>query len=73
MDNGTMPEKQYGITQVARAVVGWVALQGVTQEWQEKRWFKHLKELDVMDAPKTQRSLMHKCVCYLYQPWRVHM
>ncbi|KAF8164901.1 hypothetical protein B0H34DRAFT_687065 [Crassisporium funariophilum] len=47
-----VPEKKYGITQVARAIVGWVALQGVTQEWQEERWFKHLKEIDVKEAPK---------------------
>ncbi|KAF8169501.1 hypothetical protein BJ912DRAFT_999603 [Pholiota molesta] len=59
-DSGSVPEKRYGLTQVARAIVGWVALQGVTQEWQEKRWFKHLKELDVMEAPKTQRTLKHK-------------
>ncbi|KAF8966422.1 hypothetical protein BDZ97DRAFT_682787 [Flammula alnicola] len=58
--NGTLPERQYGITQVARAIVGWVALQGVTQEWQEKRWFKYLKEMDVMEPPKTLRSLKHK-------------
>ncbi|CAA7259566.1 unnamed protein product [Cyclocybe aegerita] len=55
-----LPEKQYGLTQVARAIVGWVALQGVTQEWQEKRWFKSLKEIDVKDVPKTHRTLTHK-------------
>lgn len=70
-DSGSMPKKHYGLTQVARAIVGWVALQGVTQEWQEKRWFKHLKELDVMEAPKTQRTLKHKyalCSFNLYRP-----
>lgn len=41
------PEKHYGLTNVAWAIVGWVSLQGVTQEWQEKRWLKHLKEIDV--------------------------
>ncbi|KAF8898150.1 hypothetical protein CPB84DRAFT_1709834 [Gymnopilus junonius] len=56
-ENG--PERQYGITQVARALVGWISLQGVTQEWQEKRWLKYLKELDVKDAPK-QRPLRHR-------------
>jgi len=57
---GSLPEKQYGITQVARAIVGWIALQGVTQEWQEKRWFNHLKEIDVKEAPQTHRTLTHK-------------
>ena len=48
---GHLPARQYGITQVARAIVAWVALQGVTQEWQEERWFKYLQEIDVNDAP----------------------
>lgn len=59
--DGTVPERQYGITQVARALVGWISLQSVTQEWQEKRWLKYLKELDVKEAPK-QRTLRHRCV-----------
>jgi sn1-specific diacylglycerol lipase len=61
---GSLPERQYGITQVARAIVGWISLQGVTQEWQEKEWFKHLKEIDVKEAPKTHRTLTHKCVFF---------
>lgn len=52
-----LPKKQYGITQVARAIVAWVALQGVTQEWQEKRWFKYLKEIDVKNAPRSMDTL----------------
>ena len=71
---GSLPERQYGITQVARAIVGWIALQGVTQEWQEKRWFKHLKEIDVKEAPRTHRTLTHKYVfcsrhVYVTYPW----
>lgn len=50
---GHLPARQYGITQVARAIVAWVALQGVTQEWQEERWFEYLEEIDVNDAPAT--------------------
>ncbi|KAG2014040.1 hypothetical protein CC2G_010891 [Coprinopsis cinerea AmutBmut pab1-1] len=60
-----LPQKQYGLTQVARAIVGWVALQGVTQEWQEKRWFKYLKEHDVKDASKhhhEHRTIKHSRV-----------
>ncbi|KAK1227266.1 hypothetical protein PQX77_009753 [Marasmius sp. AFHP31] len=51
-DGGCLPSKQYGITQVGRAIVAWVALQGVTQEWQEKRWMKHLREITVNDSHK---------------------
>ncbi|PFH50559.1 hypothetical protein AMATHDRAFT_75541 [Amanita thiersii Skay4041] len=51
---GELPETQYGITQVARAIVAWVSLQGVTQQWQEERWFKYLHEIDVKDAPYNQ-------------------
>lgn len=48
----SIPEKQYGITQIARAIVAWVSLQGVTQEWQEKRWLKHLREIHVEEVSK---------------------
>ncbi|PPQ81087.1 hypothetical protein CVT25_014550 [Psilocybe cyanescens] len=58
--DGTVPERQYGITQVARAIVGWVSLQGVTQEWQEKQWFRYLREMDVKIAPKAHRTLTHR-------------
>ncbi|ESK93113.1 lipase class 3 [Moniliophthora roreri MCA 2997] len=51
-----LPQKQFGITQVARAIVAWVALQGVTQEWQEKRWLKHLKEINVNEPPKNHQD-----------------
>lgn len=54
------PEKHYGLTKVAWAIVGWVSLQGVTQEWQEKRWLKHLKEIDVNAVRPT--PLSRKCV-----------
>ncbi|KAF5372043.1 hypothetical protein D9615_008070 [Tricholomella constricta] len=57
-DNG--PENYYGITQIARAIVGWVALQGVTQEWQEKIWFKHLKEIPVNEATENTRSTLSR-------------
>ncbi len=36
--------------------MAWVALQGVTQEWQEKGWFKYLQEIDVNDAPTVDAS-----------------
>jgi hypothetical protein len=55
-DDGSLPKKQYGITQVARAIVGWVVLQGVTQQWQERRWLKYLKEMDIKDPPKIHDS-----------------
>lgn len=42
-----LPDKDFSFPQIARAVVAWAALQGVTQEWQEKKWFKHLREIRV--------------------------
>ncbi|KAF9558240.1 alpha/beta-hydrolase [Agrocybe pediades] len=58
--DGTRPEKQYGLTQVARAIVGWSALQGVTQEWQEQRWLKYMREIDVKEGHRPYKSLTHK-------------
>ncbi|KAK0490446.1 hypothetical protein IW261DRAFT_1324961 [Armillaria novae-zelandiae] len=54
---GNLPEKQYGLTQIARGVIAWVALQGVTREWQEKRFFKSLREIHVRDPPRSIESL----------------
>ncbi|RXW24245.1 hypothetical protein EST38_g1626 [Candolleomyces aberdarensis] len=55
------PAKHYGITKVAWAIVGWVSLQGVTREWREKRWLRHLREVDLKDMPKpTKPSLPRK-------------
>ncbi|GLB33303.1 putative lipase (class 3) [Lyophyllum shimeji] len=54
------PKNRYGITQIARAIVAWVALQGVTQEWQEKKWFKHLKEIHVKEATDSNRSSLSR-------------
>lgn len=51
-----LPDRRFGFTEMARAIVAWVALQGVTQEWQEKAWLKHLKEIRVEDhVPESQR------------------
>jgi hypothetical protein len=44
-----LPDRKFGLADVARAIVAWVALQGVTQEWQEQVWFKSLKEIKVED------------------------
>ncbi|KAJ7367788.1 hypothetical protein DFH08DRAFT_919392 [Mycena albidolilacea] len=54
----SLPEKQFGITQLARAIVAWVALQGVTQEWDEKRWLENMREIHVKDVPKSFDSIM---------------
>ncbi|KAJ7163837.1 hypothetical protein C8R43DRAFT_988885 [Mycena crocata] len=54
----SLPVKQFGITQLARAIVAWVALQGVTQEWDERRWLEHMREIHVKDAPKSFESIM---------------
>ena len=47
MQDGTSPEQRYGVTEVMKALVAWVVVQGKTSVWQEKKWFKHLKEIDV--------------------------
>ena len=57
-DDESLPKKQYGITQVARAIVGWIVLQGMTQQWQERRWLKYLREMDIKEPPKIHDSEM---------------
>lgn len=44
-----LPDKRFGFTEMARAIIAWAALQGVTQEWQEQLWLKHLKEIRLED------------------------
>lgn len=34
-----------GVTEVARAVAAWAAIQGFTKQWSEERWLKSVKEL----------------------------
>jgi sn1-specific diacylglycerol lipase len=51
-----IPVKKYGITDVARALIAWVALQGVTQEHHESRWSPYLREVEV-HSPTTGPQL----------------
>ncbi|KAG0698271.1 hypothetical protein DFH29DRAFT_942198, partial [Suillus ampliporus] len=51
-----IPGRRYGVTEVARALVAWVALQGVTHEWQEQSWFPYLREIQFHD-PSTAHHL----------------
>ncbi|KAG9317063.1 hypothetical protein JVU11DRAFT_1250 [Chiua virens] len=51
-----IPIKKYGITDVARALIAWVALQGVTQEHHESRWSRYLREVEV-HSPTTGPQL----------------
>ncbi|KAI5119748.1 hypothetical protein M0805_004080 [Coniferiporia weirii] len=44
-----LPQERYSITEIGQALIAWGALQGVTDEWKEKCWFKVLKEIDVND------------------------
>lgn len=44
-----LPEERYGLGEVLKALAGFAALQGVTSEWQEKRWFKFMREVPVYD------------------------
>ncbi|EGO27137.1 hypothetical protein SERLADRAFT_413658 [Serpula lacrymans var. lacrymans S7.9] len=50
-----LPDKRYGVTEVAKALVAWISLQGVTQEWQEKQWFSHLREIEVKGSSAESR------------------
>jgi hypothetical protein len=58
--NQNLPLRHYGITQTARAIVAWVALQGVTQEWQERRWLRHLREIRVKDLPENTQNVLRR-------------
>ncbi|KAI0751660.1 alpha/beta-hydrolase [Daedaleopsis nitida] len=48
-----LPEERYGIGEVLKALAGFAALQGVTSQWQERRWFKYMKEVPVYDDAST--------------------
>lgn len=50
------PKTRYGVTEVMKALVAWATVQGMTNDWQEKRWFKHLKEIHVNDEPEARGS-----------------
>lgn len=55
-----LPAKKFGVTQIARALIAWVALQGVTQEWQEKQWFTSLREIHVEEPRRYTDSLRER-------------
>lgn len=40
-----LPEKRYSVLEVAKAVAAWATLQGLTHEWQEKRWSPYLRQI----------------------------
>lgn len=50
-----LPEERYSVREIASALVAWGALQAVTQEWQEQKWFKALKEIHVEEVQKLQQ------------------
>jgi sn1-specific diacylglycerol lipase len=45
-----LPEEEYSVTETARALVAWGALQAVTAGWKEKEWMKHLREIGVSES-----------------------
>jgi sn1-specific diacylglycerol lipase len=55
-----LPDKKFGVTQIARALIAWVALQGVTQEWQENQWFPSLREIHVEEPRRYTDSLRER-------------
>jgi sn1-specific diacylglycerol lipase len=58
----SLPHKRYSLLQVARALVAWVALQGVTKEWDEARWLTggHVREIHVEDPRRYTESLRER-------------
>ncbi|KAH9921553.1 alpha/beta-hydrolase [Epithele typhae] len=50
-----LPEQRFGVTEVLRALAGFAALQGVTSHWQEKRWFKYMKEVPRLSTRRHTR------------------
>lgn len=63
MNDYDAPEARYGLSEIMKALVAWAALQGITSEWQEKKWFKYLKEIpvhdDVADGPSPPPTPPH--------------
>jgi sn1-specific diacylglycerol lipase len=55
-----LPDKKFGVTSIARALIAWVALQGVTQQWQENIWFQSLREIHVEDPRRYTDSLRER-------------
>ena len=45
-----LPEKRYSALQVAKALVAWATLQGLTRDWQEKQWSHYLREIHLHDS-----------------------
>ncbi|KAH9928962.1 alpha/beta-hydrolase [Fomitopsis serialis] len=55
-DRDGLPEERYGVVKIAKALMGWATLQGVTSEYQERRWFQVLREIPVHDEVQTRRN-----------------
>ena len=55
-DSDGLPEERYGVAKIAKALMGWATLQGVTSEYQEQRWFRVLREVPVHDELLTRRN-----------------
>lgn len=54
MNDDASPENRYGFADIMKALIAWAALQSMTGDWQEKKWFKYLKEIHVNDEPHQQ-------------------
>jgi sn1-specific diacylglycerol lipase len=40
-----LPSQRFTVVQMARALIAWAAIQGVTMDYTEQRWFMYLREL----------------------------
>lgn len=54
-----LPRDRYSVAEVAKALVAWGALQGVTYEWKENSWFTVLKEIGV-NEPEDRPELRER-------------
>ncbi|OBZ71967.1 hypothetical protein A0H81_08119 [Grifola frondosa] len=52
-----LPEERYGFAKILKALIGWATLQGVTSEWQEQCWFKHMREIHVNDEMEASAEM----------------
>ena len=58
-----LPEKRYSVLEVAKAVTAWATLQGLTHEWQEKKWFPYLTQIYLHKPSLSNTSLPRSPAC----------
>ncbi|GBE78954.1 alpha/beta-hydrolase [Sparassis crispa] len=51
-----LPEERFGLAETMGALAAWATLQGVTNEWHERQWFKNMTEIPVNDESMRERE-----------------